>query len=64
MWGRLLRVYGIYIRHSSGKTFMIHIYNKLQLQWIFVPFENDYCCIKDFKISEIPKDLLLQLMGG
>ena len=27
-------------------------------------YENDFCSIKDFKISEMPKDLLLQLIGG
>lgn len=51
----------IYISSRGLKKADTYDYNNINFNnW---SFENDFCCIKDFKISEIPKDLLLQLMG-
>ena len=51
----------IYISSRGLKKADTYEYNNINFaDW---SFENDFCCIKDFKISEIPKDLLLQLMG-
>lgn len=51
----------IYISSRGLKKADVYDYDVINFEdW---SFENDYCKIKDFKISEMPKELLYQLMG-
>lgn len=57
------------VKNSKGTVYIssrglrkADVYDYSILDYDGWTFQNDYCKIKDFKISEMPKELLLQLM--